>query len=336
MIYLSIVIPVRNEESFITDTLKALARQNYPKECFEVLVVDGGSTDCTRLAVNRFIGEYPEINIRLYDNVGHLSSCARNIGIREAKGRLVGIIDGHVYIPNDHLLANMERISKERKALCLARPAPLEVPGLTEGKAYWIAVARKTCLGHSRKSFIYSDFEGFVDPGSSGFAYERSVFDLVGYFDERFDAAEDLEFHFRLKKAGIMAYTSPDLLIYSYPRESFWELFRQQVRYGKGRAQFVRKHSQGFSKETLVPPSIFLFFVTLPIITVFFWKLPLIIIACSSGLFVYCTVLLTSGLAAALARKRFVPGALVAFGVWTTHMGLGWGFLKTILRLRLS
>ena len=42
---------------------------------------------------------------------------------------------------------------------------------------------------------------------SSGFAYDREVFDRVGYFDETFDAAEDVEFHHRLKGAGIEAYT---------------------------------------------------------------------------------------------------------------------------------
>jgi len=125
--------------------------------------------------------------------------------------------------------------------------------------AYWIAIGRKSKIGHSKDSFIYSDFEGFVNPVSSGFAYDRSVFETVGYFDEGFDAAEDVEFHFRLKQAGIDAFTSPDLLIYSYPRFSLKALFRQQTRYGEGRARFVKKHTEGFTKETPIPALIFLF-----------------------------------------------------------------------------
>ncbi len=173
MIYLSIIIPIRNEEKFIKETLTALSHQDYPKDRFEILVVDGRSKDNTRDIVKLFISEHPKINIRLLDNPGLLSSRARNVGIRAAKGQVIGIIDGHVYLPNRTLFINMERIRKEKNALCLARPAPLDVPGLEKGKPLWIALARKSWLGHSRNSFIYSNNEGFIDPVSSGFAYDR-------------------------------------------------------------------------------------------------------------------------------------------------------------------
>ena len=330
MIYLSIVIPVWNEEKFILDTLRSLIDQDYPKERFELIIVNGMSTDSTRLVVERFITDHPETNIRLLDNPGRLSSRARNIGVRAAKGRLIAVIDSHVYIPNNQLFENIEKLKKDNRALCLARPAPLDVPALSHGKSFWIALARKTWLGHSRKSYIYSNFKGFVDPVSSGFAYDRSVFDTVGYFDESFDAAEDVEFHFRLKQAGILAYTSPKLLIYSYPRNSFWALFRQQVRYGEGRARFVRKHSDGFTKETPIPAVIFLFFFISPLVVLAFGRFPLIGIIYAALMSFYWVSLLVTGFAEAFKRKRFFPGILIFLAIWMTHMGLGWGFMKTI------
>lgn len=330
MIYLSIIIPIRNEEKFIGKTLEALINQAYPKERYEIMVVDGRSTDETQAVVNEFIKAHSAANVRLLDNPGILSSRARNIGVREARGQLIGVIDGHVYIPNDLLFANMERLAKENKALCLARPAPLDVPGLNSGKPYWIAVARKSWLGHSRNSYIYSDYEGFVDPRSSAFAYHENVFDKVGYFDESFDAAEDVEFHFRLKKAGIMAYTSPKLLIYSFPRDSFLGLFRQQARYGEGRARLVRKHHDGLTKETPIPAAIFLMFALLPVVAIFLLERPLLALPYWAVIIIYIFVLLAYGLLEALKRNVFFPGLFVALGLWTTHMGLGWGFLKTI------
>lgn len=329
MIYLSIIIPIQNEEKFIIDTLKSLIDQDYPDARFELLVVDGMSTDSTRHLVQNFINGHPDIKIRLLDNPGRLSSCARNIGIRESKGQLIGVIDGHVYIPNDQLFMNMERHATENNALCLSRPAPLDVPGLSEGRPYWIAVSRKTWLGHSRSSYIYKCFEGFIDPVSSGFAYDKSLFEKVGYFDECFDAAEDVEFHFRLKKAGIKAFTSPDLLIYSYPRESFLALFKQQTRYGEGRARFVRKHPDGFTKETLIPSCIFLFFILSPFAFLGLTSLPqffYLVIMC-----LYWMILLITGFFEAIKRGDLIQGFFVALGVWTTHMGLGWGFIKTLL-----
>jgi succinoglycan biosynthesis protein ExoA len=334
MMYLSVVVPIRNEGRFITDTLSALTSQAYPRDRFEVLVVDGRSTDNTRKRVEEFIANNSGPSIRLLDNSKYLSSSARNIGVRAAQGRLIAVIDGHVYIPSNQLFKDMERVKEENNALCLARPAPLDVPGLRDGTAFWIAVARKSWLGHSQSSYIYSDYEGFVDPMSSGFAYDRSVFEMVGYFDESFDAAEDVEFHFRLKQAGIKAYSSPKFLIYSYPRESLRSLFRQQIRYGVGRARFVRKHADGFTNETPIPALIFLFFVVLPLVVIISLEFPIMGMIYAAVTALYWVALLVTGFKEALDRRRFLPGISVSLAIWITHMGLGWGFLKTILSFR--
>lgn len=329
--YLTVVIPVRNEEECICQTLEALVRQEYPKERYELIVIDGRSTDGTRSATERFMREHPEVQIYLLDNPGQLSSRARNIGVRAAQGCLIAVIDGHVYTPNGKLFRAMERFKETHHALCLARPAPLRMPAREEGMPFWIALARESWLGHSRKSYIYSDHEGWCDPVSSGFAYDRRVFDRVGYFDESFDAAEDVEFHYRLRQAGIEAFTSPDLTIYSYPRTTLRGLFRQMVRYGIGRARFLRKHPSAFTKETLIPPAVFLLSAALPVVASVSWWLPWLAAAYAVPLVAYWLALLITGFSLASARKRIVPGVLIALAVWTTHMGLGWGFLKTAL-----
>lgn len=331
MIYLSIVIPIRNEEQFIGDTLAALASQDYPLDRFELLVVDGQSIDSTREVVSGFMEAHPDLNIHLLENPGLLSSRARNIGIKAAQGQLVAVIDGHVYIPNDKLFATMERAATENKALCLSRPAPLDVPTIKGGLPFWIAMARKTWLGHSSRSYIYKEFTGFVDPVSAGFAYDRSVFDKVGYFDENFDAAEDVEFHYRLKKAGILSYIEPGLLIYSFPRNSFNDLYRQQVRYGEGRARLMRKHPDAFTKETLVPIGIFLATLFLPLAAFFASSYPLLAAMVWLPMGLYLGIVLATALKQSMALKRIFPGFLIFSAIWLTHYGLGWGFTKRVL-----
>jgi succinoglycan biosynthesis protein ExoA len=330
MIYLSVILPVRNEERFLGSTLSDLVSQDYPKDRFELIIVDGRSTDGTCLVAQRFIEKYPDYHIRLLDNPGYLSSRGRNIGVRGAKGRLIAVIDGHVRIATRKLFASMEHKKEANGAFCLGRPAPLDVPGLTTGWPFWIAVARKTWLGHSGRSHIYSDYEGFVDPMSSGFAYDRRVFGLVGYFDESFDAAEDVEFHFRLKKKGINAYTSPDLTIYSYPRTTLWGLFTQQARYGVGRARFVRKHPDGLTTETLLPTALLLFFASCPFVVVFGLRELSIAIIYVAALGTYSSLLMATGIKKALESRKFFPGLLIGISIWIIHMALGWGFLKTI------
>ena len=329
--YLSIVIPIRNEERYIIDTLDALINQDYPKQRYEILVVDGMSEDSTRVLVEKFSKEHSDNNIHLFDNPGRLSSRARNIGFRKAKGKLIGVIDGHVYIPNNQLFISMERLKEDNNAMCLARPQPLDVPGLRSGKPFWIAIARESWIGHSKNSNIFNKHvSGFIDPTSSGFAYDKSIFKRVGYVDEAFDAAEDVEFNYRVKQAGYKAYTSPNLLVYYYPRTSLWTLFKQQVRYGEGRARFARKHPDGLTKETPVPAFIFLLFILSPLTFIYSASLPQISIPYLAIIFLYWVILLCTGFFEAIKRKKLIQGIFIALGVWAIHMGLGWGFLKTV------
>jgi hypothetical protein len=74
-----------------------------------------------------------------------------------------------------------------------------------------LAHARATPLGHGRDSTIFSlDQEGPVNPMSAGALYRRSVFDRIGYYDESFDACEDVEFNYRVWKAGLTVDYQPE------------------------------------------------------------------------------------------------------------------------------
>ena len=107
-IYLTVVVPVRNEEKCIRQTLEDMASQDYPKQRYEILVVDGRSTDATRAVVDHFVVEHPDVNVRLLDNPRHLSSSGRNIGARTATGRLVAVIDGHVVFSEEKPAGELE------------------------------------------------------------------------------------------------------------------------------------------------------------------------------------------------------------------------------------
>src|SRR5947208_962494 len=76
-----------------------------------------------------------------------------------------------------------------------------------------IALARGSRLGHNPGSHIYSDQGGYVPPQSVAVAYQREVFVRVGFFDEAFDACEDVEFNHRLAQSGVRCYLAPELTV---------------------------------------------------------------------------------------------------------------------------
>ena len=253
----TVIIPVRNEAAYIQQTLAQIHDQTYPKPLTEVIVADGMSTDDTRAIVARFAAEHPELDLKVLSNPKCLSSAGRNLAIAHGRGEYFLLIDGHVFIPRRDLIRTAVELACQHGARVLGRPQPLSPPGIDPFQRA-VAVARTSWLAHSQESHIYSETEDWVSPLSVATMYHASVFAEVGMFDEQFDAAEDVELNYRLERQGIRCFTSPRLAVHYYPRRSLPELFRQMVRYGRGRAAFIRKHPERFRLELLAPAAVVL------------------------------------------------------------------------------
>ena len=235
----AVVLPVLNEARDIGRVLAELLGQQPPPGGFEILVVDGGSTDETRAIVTRLSEAAP--HLRLLENPRKLSSAGRNIGAQAARATYVLYLDGHCALPRDDYLVRVVELFDSTGAACLARPQPLN--RLTAGTwAEAIATARHSRLGHNPSSDIYGGAPAYTDPRSAGAAYERSQIERLGGYDERFDACEDVEFNHRVAAAGLRAYRHPDLAVAYRPRASLAALLRQMIRYGRGRARLMAKH----------------------------------------------------------------------------------------------
>ena len=247
---ISIVVPVRNEEEFLGSTLSRLLGQDYPVDRFEILVVDGRSDDGTRDVVRDFQDKHS--NLRLLDNPRRWSSVGRNIGVRESDGDIVLIVDGHCELQHADYLSRLSEAFDRTCVDCIGRPQPLNVSGATTLQ-HAIATARASWLGHHPDSFIYAKQEQIVPAKSVGVAYRRDVFDRIGYFDESFDACEDVEFNHRLDQAGMSCLLLPSVAVHYHPRRDLRSLFYQLARYGRGRVRLLRKHPDTFSLKSFVP-----------------------------------------------------------------------------------
>lgn len=91
MSFVSIVIPTRNEEKNIETCLKSILNSDFPKDRFEILIIDGKSTDRTvEIASN-----YP---VRIIQNPKYKIGPAHNIGVKEAKGDIIAFTDADVRV----------------------------------------------------------------------------------------------------------------------------------------------------------------------------------------------------------------------------------------------
>jgi GT2 family glycosyltransferase len=188
-------------------------------------------------------------------------------------------------------------------------------------------LCRGSLLGHKPGSEIYSDFEGEVDPTSSGGMWTRATFEKIGYFDEQFDACEDVDFNYRVHKAGLKSYLSSKLKIFYYPRSTLAGLWKQMRRYGLGRFRFANKHGDLSIVQWVAAAGVLvfalLFLLSFLIPPVFqFFKLVVAI---------YLLIVLLFSLYLFLKEKHL--GCLL-YGLLifpTIHFGLGVGFLTGIV-----
>jgi succinoglycan biosynthesis protein ExoA len=322
---ITVVVPVRNEAAFIRATLGQLLDQDYPADRFEIIVADGQSTDATAAIVRELARSFP--NLRLLPNPKRWSSAGRNVGVRAARGEFVLIVDGHCDLANRRYLRDLASAFARSGADCVGRPQPLDVTGAsTLQKA--IAAARSSRLGHHPESFIYSSKEQFVRPQSVAVAYRRELFDRLGFFDEQFDACEDVEFNHRLDRAGLRCFFTPRVRAHYYPRSSLSGLFRQMVRYGRGRVRLCRKHPDTFTLAGFMPGLFLLGLVLGPLAA---WLSPWLAAFYFGVLALYGLAVGWASVAAALRARnlRILPWLPAVFP--TIHLGAGFGILRELV-----
>jgi succinoglycan biosynthesis protein ExoA len=323
--FISVIVPARNEANNILRTLAQLVAQDYDPRRFEILVVDGRSTDGTRGIVENFIARHP--NVRLLDNPRRLSSAARNVAVENSRGDIIVLVDGHCEFPDDRYFRQLDELFARSGADCLGRPQPQDVRSAADLQRA-IAAARSSRLGHHPDSHVYSTQEGFVPAHSVAVAYRRSVFEKVGRFDENFDACEDVEFNHRVDSAALRCFFSPKIAVHYAPRRSLRGLFRQLFRYGRGRVRLLRKHPDTFSLKSLLPA---LFVVGVTLGAVLCWLSSWLAVPYLAAVGAYCAIILAAS--ALISAKRRDAGILpwLPLVFATIHISAGAGILFELL-----
>ena len=93
-ILISVIVPVYNIEKYLKRCVQSIQNQTYKN--LEILLVDDGSTDQSGALCEACAEE--DLRIRVFHKTNGGSSSARNVGIREAKGRYIGFVDSDDYI----------------------------------------------------------------------------------------------------------------------------------------------------------------------------------------------------------------------------------------------
>lgn len=111
-IKLSIIIPVYNGSKYIEKCLNSIYKQEIFRDCFEVIVINDGSTDDSEIIIQAFANRNDNLIIINKENGG--VSSARNSGIEAAKGDFVLFVDVDDELVNNSLSKVYDYLSKHK------------------------------------------------------------------------------------------------------------------------------------------------------------------------------------------------------------------------------
>lgn len=247
-LFVTLLVPMRNEEVYISRLLTSIQKQNYPVNNFEVLFFDGLSSDHTYSIVENFLVGFPIGN--LYTNPKKTQACAWNLGLRLAKGDIIGIVSAHCELAPDYISNLVETIQRTGAEL-VGGPTHAEAKGIIAGT---IALALNSPFGVGNAKFHYTNKEIEVDTVFMG-ACLRSVYKRIGGFDEEMVRNQDDEFSYRLRENGGKIICNPAIRSRYFNQSTLMGLWKQYYQYGFYKVRVLQKHPRQMSLRQFIPPA---------------------------------------------------------------------------------
>lgn len=324
--FISVIIPARNEESFIGRTLDSLIANDYPKDKLEILVVDGISEDRTKEIVAEYAETYPYI--KLLENPKKITPIAMNIGIHNAQGSLVTKTDAHSIYPVEYLSKCARYIEKYHVEAVggVARATP----SLLTLKAAAISLSLSSWFGSGGGGLRYATGEPRLADTAFGICYKKDAVIKAGLFNENLTRSQDMDLNIRLQKMGGKILLVPDIMINYYSKATLMNFLRHNVQDGIWAVYPLKFGSPVFKLRHLAP----LIFI----VCLFLCGLTGLVFAPAQALFlgIICLYfILALAVSANIAHREkqyaLIPYLIAAFAI--RHFAYGFGSLIGLTKL---
>lgn len=218
--FVSVIVPVYNSENTIEECLKALLNQTYPKENFDIIIVDNGSTDMTP----EIVTNYPVT--LLFEREIQGPYAARNKGLEAVEGEIVAFTDSD----------------------CIPYPSWIEnaVSALEKNDVDLVGGRVEFMFDNPKGSAeIYDSLvnlemeQKIADKGvakTGNLIVRKNIFDEIGLFPHNVRSGGDVWWTGKASEAGFKIEYYHDVAIKKRARK-FLPLIKKQFRVGKGKGR---------------------------------------------------------------------------------------------------
>lgn len=220
--FVSVIIPVYNDAERLQRCLTALEQQTYSKSCYEVIVVDNGSTEGNMAAI---VATFPQAIGTTELRPG--SYAARNQGLSLAKGEVIAFTDADCIPATNWIEMGVRNLLQTSNC------------GLVAGniKVFFKDPVRATPveLYDSITAFPQQELLTIYHYGATAnvFTY-RQVIERVGLFNAQLKSGGDLEWGQRVFAFGYQQCYAEDTLVDHPARYSLTDLHQRSVRLAGG------------------------------------------------------------------------------------------------------
>lgn len=227
--FVSIILPVYNDENTVEVCLRTLIRQNYTDK--EIIVVDDGSTDNTPTIISKMAKQHPSLVRVVFIPHGGASK-TRNVGLKHAVGEIISFSESDAIYSREYIENAVKFLSlnPHMAGACLTgAPWILKSTLVTSG----IYVENRI----QRKLLEEEKIEPFY-----AWVFRKKVLEEIGGFDENLYQAEDRDLFSRIKRRGYQIGLVTGVYWQHKRDQNLWEFLRRCYLGGKTRILFIMKH----------------------------------------------------------------------------------------------
>lgn len=230
---LTVLIPAYNEEETIANTIKSILSTNYPKDKLEIIVLNDGSKDRTAEIASQF----KEVRVISKPNSGKADSL--NLGIKEAKGEFIAVVDADSYPDPDTIPKMMACFNDKETA------AVTSCIKVNNQNKFWtkLQVVEYTIIAWARKLLQFVN-SVYVTPGACSI-YRADVLRELNGFDTK-NITEDIEIAWRILKENYKIKMCLSAKVHTVVPEKLKKWWRQRLRWDIGGMQTLYKHRGEF------------------------------------------------------------------------------------------
>ena len=320
----SIIIPSYNRADEISELLLSLQNLDFPRDQFEVIIADDGSTDNTAELVKEF--QYKNhYTLKYFSQQNQGPGAARNLGMLKAAGDFFIFVDSDVTVPPEWLKEIDLALAKEQAQAFGGPDTYLDsFPALLKAINYSMTSFITTGGLRGKKGKKLAKFY----PRSFNMGLSKELWQKIGGFGG-LRHGQDIEFSNRIIRSGAKTIFVEKAHVYHKRRTNLRRFWRQVFNWGVARINLYKIDRAMFEPLHAAPAVATALAALVTLLAIFS---PLFLLLFETGLALGLLILVFSMIDSVFKYKKLTPALYLPLVIPIQIFGYGSGFIYNFLR----